>query len=75
MASHQTNKIVWLIDTIKRAGKISFRDLNELWKENECLGAGVNLTKRTLHKWNDIIFDNFGIIVANEGQILSAESR
>lgn len=68
MALNQTNKIVWLVDTIKRAGKISFHDLNELWKENECLGAGTDLSKRTLHKWIDVVFDTFGIIVANEGR-------
>ncbi len=68
MAFNQTNKIVWLVDTIKQAGKISFRDLNELWKENECLGAGADLSKRTLHKWIDVIFDTFGIIVSNEGR-------
>ena len=67
MAFNQTNKIVWLVDTIKRAGKISYRDLNGLWKENDCLGAGTDLSKRTLHKWIDVIFDTFGIIVANEG--------
>lgn len=67
MAFNQTNKIVWLVDTIKRAGKISYRDLNGLWKENDYLGAGTDLSKRTLHKWIDVIFDTFGIIVANEG--------
>lgn len=67
MAFNQTNKIVWPSDTIKRAGKISFRDLNELWKRNECLGASVDLSKHTLHKWIDVIFDTWGIIVANEG--------
>ena len=46
MFVNQTNKIVWLVDTIKRAGKISFHDLNELWKENECLGAGTVLFVR-----------------------------
>lgn len=66
MAVNQTNKIVWLVDTICKAGKISFADLNQRWKENELMSDGLDLSKRTLHKWIDVVFETFGIIVSNE---------
>lgn len=68
MAVNQTNKIVWLVDTIRKAGKISFVDLNQKWKENELMSDGIDLSKRTLHKWIDVISDTFGITVSNEGR-------
>src|SRR5574344_2056855 len=68
MPVNQTNKIVWLVDTIRKAGKISFADLNLKWKDNETLSGGLDLPKRTLHKWIDVVFDTFGIIVSNEGR-------
>lgn len=68
MAVNPTNKIVWLIDTILRAEKISYADLNQKWIDDERMSGGLDLSKRTLHKWVDVIFDTFGIIVSNEGR-------
>ncbi len=68
MAANQTNKIVWLVDTIRKAGKVSYVDLNQKWIENEMMSGGVDLSKRTLHKWIDVVFDTFGIIISNEGR-------
>ena len=67
MAFNQTNKVVWIIDTIHKAGKISFFDLNQKWKKNVSMSGGFDLPKRTLHKWIDVAFNMFGIIVSNEG--------
>lgn len=30
MALNQTNKLVWIVDTIRRYGRISFEDLNRI---------------------------------------------
>lgn len=68
MFVNQTNKIVWLVDTIRKADRISFVDMNQKWKENKRMSGGLDLSKRTLHKWIDIVFETFGIIVANEGR-------
>ena len=35
MALNQTNKLVWLVETIYRARKISFEELNRRWMDNE----------------------------------------
>ena len=68
MFVNQTNKIVWLVDTIRKADRISFVDMNQKWKENKRMSGGLDLSKRTLHKWIDVVFETFGIIVANEGR-------
>ncbi len=68
MAINQTDKIVWLVDIIRKHGYISYKDLNQKWKENIDISGGIDLPKRTLHKWIDNILDTFGIIVANEGR-------
>lgn len=68
MSVNQTNKIVWLVDTIRKAGRITYVDLNQKWIDNEMMSGGTDLPKRTLHKWIDVVFDTFGIIVSNEGR-------
>ena len=34
MALYQTNKLVWIVETIYRAHKISFEELNRRWMDN-----------------------------------------
>lgn len=34
MALSQTNKLVWIVETIYRAHKISFEELNRRWMDN-----------------------------------------
>ena len=34
MALNQTNKLVWIVETIYRAHKISFEELNRRWMDN-----------------------------------------
>ncbi len=34
MALKQTNKLVWIVETIYRAHKISFEELNRRWMDN-----------------------------------------
>lgn len=63
MAMNQTNKLVWLVETIYKSRKITFKDLDAKWKDAIDLSGGVELEKRTFHKWKGIIFDTFGIII------------
>lgn len=66
MALNQTNKLVWIVETIYKARKISFEDLNQKWMENTDLSGGVEMLKRTFHKWRWNIFDTFGLIIECE---------
>ena len=40
MALNQTNKLVWIVETIYRARKISFEELNRRWMNNVDLSGG-----------------------------------
>ena len=60
---NQLQKYTWLIDTIRRAGKISFKDLSERWSRNKDLGEDNELHRATFNRWRDAIFEQFGIII------------
>ena len=60
-------KYVWVIETIYRKRKISFRELNELWLRDE-ISRGVDIPKRTFDNWRYVIWDMFGISIANENR-------
>ena len=56
-----------MIETIYRAGKISFKELNEKWLDDE-ISRGVEIPKRTFDNWRYVIFDMFGIMISNENR-------
>ena len=66
MALNQTNKLAWIVETIHKARKITFEDLNRKWQENEDLSFGEPLLKRTFHKWRQNIADTFGLDIECE---------
>lgn len=66
MALNQTNKLVWIVETIYKAHKITFEDLNRKWMENVDLSGGEEMLKRTFHKWKWNIFDTFGLVIECE---------
>ena len=65
MAKNLLNKYVWLVETIYKAKKISFEDINRRWLDND-LSEGKELPKRTFHKWRIQIEEMFGLIIENE---------
>ena len=66
MALNQTNKLVWIVETIYQAHKISFEELNHRWMNNVDLSGGEEMSKRTFHKWKWNIFDTFGLSIECE---------
>jgi hypothetical protein len=62
------NKYVWIIETIYRAKKISFKELNERWLSDKEMSRGVDLSKRTFANWCYVIGDMFGLDIVNENQ-------
>ncbi len=60
-------KYVWVIETIYRKRKISFKELNELWLRDD-ISRGVDIPKRTFDNWRYIIWDMFGISITNENR-------
>ena len=59
----QLQKYTWLIETIRRAGKISHKDLSEKWERNKDLSDCKPLHRATFNRWRDAIFSQFGIII------------
>lgn len=66
MALNQTNKLVWIVETIYKARKITFEDLNRKWMDNVDISGGEEMLKRTFHKWKWNIFDTFGLVIECE---------
>ena len=62
------SKYVWVIETIYRAGKISFRELNRKWLRDEDISRGVEIPKRTFDNWRYVIWDMFGLNIVNENK-------
>lgn len=65
MAKNLLNKYVWLVETIYKAKKITFEEINEKWLDND-LSEGNPLPLRTFHKWRIAIEEMFGLIIENE---------
>ena len=63
-----TSKYVWVIDTIYRQHRITFKELNERWLRDTDISQGVEIPKRTFDNWRYAIQDMFGIIIANENR-------
>lgn len=66
MAVNKTNKLVWITDTIRRSGKISYNELNSKWQACTELSDGKPMSKRTFHKWKDNIYNILGINIVCE---------
>lgn len=60
----QLQKYTWLIDTIRRAGKISHRDLSDRWERCKDLSDCKPLHRATFNRWRDNIYSQFGIIIS-----------
>ena len=58
----QYREYIWLINTIKRAGRITFAELSQKWAESE-LSGGIKLSRTTFNRHRDAVLDMFGIII------------
>ena len=53
---------VWLVNTIRKAGRITFAQINELWLETD-MSEGIDLARSTFARHRDAIEDIFGIFI------------
>lgn len=60
MAKDLFNRYIWLVDTIYRAGKITFEEINERWLRNE-MSEGEEIPCRTFHNHRKAIEEMFDI--------------
>ncbi|MCQ2230026.1 MAG: WYL domain-containing protein [Bacteroidales bacterium] len=61
MALNQTNKLVWIVNTIRNAGRITLKEISRKWKDNIDMSGGIELDKRTFHKWREKIRETFDL--------------
>lgn len=59
-------KYVWLIETIYRARRITFKEINKRWRDNVEMSGGEDIPLRTFHNWRYAIQDMFGLFIENE---------
>lgn len=55
------NRYVWLVDTIYRAGRISFEEINEQWERSSLNDTGEELPLKTFHNHKNAIQQMFDI--------------
>lgn len=55
------NRYVWLVDTIYRAGRISFEEINERWQRSSLNETGEELPLKTFHNHKNAIQQMFDI--------------
>ena len=53
---------IWLVNTIRKARRITFEELQEKWLDTEMSG-GVEMAKSTFHRHKDAIEDIFGLYI------------
>lgn len=53
---------IWLISTIHSAGRITFDQLCQKWKEKE-MSAGMELNRTTFNRMRDAVQTMFGVII------------
>ena len=55
-------KYVWLIETIYKAKRITFEEINRKWMDCE-LSEGLELPIRTFHKWRAAAEEIYGLVI------------
>lgn len=60
---NQRQKYTWLIDTIRRARKISHKDLSDKWERHKDLSDCRLLHRATFNRWREAIYEQFSIII------------
>lgn len=60
---NQLQKYTWLIETIRRAGKITHKELSDRWERHKDLSDCRPLHRATFNRWRDAIFSQFGILI------------
>ena len=53
---------IWLVNTIRKAGKITFAEIQEKWLETD-MSEGIELAHSTFYRHKDAIEEIFGILI------------
>ncbi len=61
MAKDKISRYIWIVDTILKHGRISKKDLNDLWVKTPYSEGGNPMADRTFYKYRRGIEDSFSI--------------
>ncbi|MBD5317539.1 MAG: WYL domain-containing protein [Bacteroides sp.] len=61
MSGNLFSRYVWIVDTIRRHGSITRRQLNEKWKNSPYSNGGQPLTRRTFYNYRNAIAELFQV--------------
>ena len=61
MANNLIGRYIWLIDTLRQRGRLTRRELNELWKQSVHSRNGEALCRRTLYNYKNAVAELFDI--------------
>lgn len=61
MANQQINRCVWIVDTIRRYGRITRNELAELWLRSPINDSHRPLTRRTFYNYRDAVEELFNL--------------
>lgn len=61
LAPNDFRRMVWLIDTYRIAGALSFSELNERWMRSSVNPTGEPMNRSTFKRWKDVLFVQFGV--------------
>lgn len=61
MANELLSRYIWLVDTIRRYGRITRRELDECWKHTAFSDGESILTRRTFYNYRQAIEDLFDV--------------
>ncbi len=62
----QAEKHIWLIDTVRRHGRISLEELSQKWQDNDELSGGKELQRCTFNRWRNQIACQYGVYIECE---------
>ena len=57
----QLKKHIWLIETLRRHGKISFKEISDMWERNKDMSDYEPLHRGTFNRWRKDILITLGI--------------
>lgn len=59
---HRLRTCLWIVNTIQRRGRLTLREINELWLKNE-ISRGEEIIPRTFYNYRSAIQDLFNILI------------
>lgn len=58
----------WLLEVMKKRKTITFKEISELWKQEEHLSGGLDMVDKTFQRYKDFLKETFGIIIVNKNR-------